>query len=197
MEAHDFLGISFLGNETFSTPESTAECANPTHTLWHQVSVKKNICSHFLPNGAAPELITADVTQEERGRASFPTPTCHGLCLSSPLLCFCPGLTKSSRLFLSDPHPSPNSWTHGSLALDHRVLIAALAGYLGQMAESGLGRGAEGRVVWYHRQNNFTHCTIVAFWCAEVYSRFPYIPSTQNQSWLLGHQTVGEKCPKP
>lgn len=32
MEAHDFLGISFLGNETFSTLESTAECANPTHT---------------------------------------------------------------------------------------------------------------------------------------------------------------------
>lgn len=37
------------------------------------------------------------------------------------------------------------------------MLIAVLAGYIGQTAESGIGRGAEGGVVWYHSQNNFEH----------------------------------------
>lgn len=58
---------------------------------------KKNICSHFLPHGAASEPTTAKATQVERGCASFPTPTCRisGFVSARAFTCICPRIPKT------------------------------------------------------------------------------------------------------
>lgn len=123
----------------FNTSVHSSICKPHPHPLTQSLH-QKNICSCLLPHGAASEPITANVTQQERGCVSFPTPTCRIASLVSvpAFTCICPGIPKASQLFLSDPHPSPTSCTHSTLALDHCVLIAALAGYtVGQTAKWG------------------------------------------------------------
>lgn len=137
--------MSFLGSETFFTPQSIAECANPTHSLSlssaHSPSKNTHICSHFLPQRAASEIITADAMQGMGGGSrredflSSPDLLLLLFCLSFHSFVFIPNTSLRLFLSLSLIHIHLlTSCTHKPLALDHCVLITGLAGYIGQTA---------------------------------------------------------------
>lgn len=151
--------MSFLGSETFSTPQSITECANPTRSLSRTRSPSKNthICSHFLPRRAANKQITADAMQGMGGgskrETSCPAPTCCFSYLASapalflsptlPSVCFSPSL--------ADPNPSPN------FLLPQTISIRSLCAN-SRRAWRRVWRAAWGGVVLHWDQNNlFTH----------------------------------------
>lgn len=145
--------MSFLGSETFSTPNCIASCANPAYSLVSPLALLPHPLpehSHrftFLPLRAASEIITADAMQGGRGSGregflSSPDPA------ASPVLPqLLPAFTAlfsstaqgpldpkhlSQLPSVSYPHPSITSCTHLPLVLDHCEVIAGLAGYIGQ-----------------------------------------------------------------
>lgn len=115
--AQEFLRMSFLGSETFSTPQSITECANPTHSLSRALALlPKTLTSvHIFFHGELPtnklQLMQCREWEEEvRGRTSCPALTCCFSYLASapalflsptlPSVCFAPSL--------ADPNPSPD-----------------------------------------------------------------------------------------
>ena len=138
----------FWAVKHFSTPNSIAERANPTHRLSHSLSLsfQKTLTSvHIFFHQELPvkwsQLMQCRMGEEVGGRASCPAPTLLLLlfCLSSCFhffFFFHPWILNTSASFphlcLYDPHPPLTSCTNVPLVLDHCVLIAGLARYVGQ-----------------------------------------------------------------
>lgn len=144
--------MSFLGSETFSTPEFIAEYTNHTHTPSRWLS--HSIHSHLFTFSSTQRCLwnnhswcnAGQVRKKKEGGLPFQLQPAASLVLPQlllSLLCFYPRVPNTSlRLFPSDPHSSQTSCTHDPLALDHCVLIAALAGYIGQTPTCEVGWGA-------------------------------------------------------
>lgn len=200
--------MSFLGSETFFNPKLHRQTrkSHPLSLTLTLALLPKNthICSHFLPPRAASETITADAMQggggsRREGFLSSPDPAAS-LVLPQLLLSlfffFFPSLDPKTpqpasliSVFMIHIHLL-TSCTNVPLVLDHCVLIAGLARYVGQATWRGAGRGAQGGVALYQDQSNFQNDILPeceALKCKVSFPQHPSHPATALTS--SDHQT--------